>query len=478
MIRSTTHAAAALCIFALAVGQAHAADPFLKNLETTFVELGEKTRQFVVNINVTAHRESPMGANPEMQDELFRFFGITPPPNGGPSSPHSLPSRSQGSGFIFDARGYILTNAHVVAEADVDGIVVELSDGSEYRAKKVGFDEQTDVAVIKIEADGDLPFAKLGDSSTIKPGQFAIAIGSPQGLQGSLSFGHVTGLGRDRLNLPSELRFQRFIQTDAAINLGNSGGPLCNIDGEVIGINTAIAFGANSLGFAIPINTAKGILDDLIEQGQVIRGYLGVEIKDAALFVESDGLPDRLGAYVVNVRENTPAERAGVQRYDVIREINGTTIDSSSHLTWVIAAHDPGETVAVEVLRNGRLVTLDVNLETFDQGVLTVARSPEINPLGIRVDEITDEFSRMYGIKAGAKGVVITTLEMEGAALESGLRQGDVIMEIARQEVGSVRDYNALLKEHAEPGSSFTMLISRRSVGTMVVAIKIPGAKN
>ena len=240
-----------LCVFT--AGSAFALSPVLKEMEDAFVRLHEELRPCVVNID--SKGASKQGdIDPDQLHDLFRFFGM-PSPEQGPNMPRmKMPPRvATGSGFIYDKEGHIVTNNHVVDGADE--ITVKLWNEKEYTAKVIGRDPDTDLAVIKIDPDVDLPVARIGDSDALKVGQFAIAVGSPRGFEGSFSFGHISALGREELSLPG-LRFQNFIQTDAAINLGNSGGPLCNLDGEVIGISIAIVYGANSLGFAIPSNTA------------------------------------------------------------------------------------------------------------------------------------------------------------------------------------------------------------------------------
>ena len=261
-------------VFAVALAPAGARSPILREIEDSFVRLHEEVRPCVVSIQVQgpATAESNEGL-----DELHQFFGLPVPEKG---QPEEAPEAT-GSGFIYDTEGHIVTNNHVIANAT--RIEAILSSGKRYEATVVGTDPDTDLAVIKIETDEILTLARLGDSSLLKVGQFAIAMGSPRGFEGSLSFGHISALGRNNLwGLQAQgIRFQNLIQTDAAINLGNSGGPLCNIDGEVVGINIAIIWGANSIGFAIPVNEVKNIVPDLIADGKVTRGFLGVHIDDA-----------------------------------------------------------------------------------------------------------------------------------------------------------------------------------------------------
>lgn len=450
--------------FLLATAPAFALSPILQELEDTFVRLGEEVRPAVVNIDVTS--TSTRGR--DVPEDLFRFFGITPEEGEGMGSP--IPVPSQGSGFIIDAEGHILTNNHVVRDADPDRIEVTLHNGRIYKAKVIGSDPQTDIAVIKIDADGPLPVAKLGDSDSAKVGQFAIAVGSPQGLQGSFSFGHVTALGRDSLQLP-DIRFQNFIQTDAAINLGNSGGPLCNIDGEVIGINIAIVYGANSLGFAIPINTAKNIKESLIADGKVTRGFLGVNIKDASEFVTSLNLPDANGAFVDRVNPDTPAARGGIEAYDVIRKVDNTDVRSATHLMSMISQYRPGSQVQIEVWRDGNVLRKQVTLDEFKDGVVTAA-APKTNELGVGVREVPAEIRPQVNVEEG--GVIIERIDPAGPAYQAGLRQNDIIVEIARKPVSSVDSFNALIGEHAKPGSSFLVMYVRGDGIPSILPVEMP----
>jgi len=352
----------AFVVILTAASTASAASPMLQEMERAFVKLAEEIRPFVVCIEVTGPEPEDMLRlqSPDVE-EFFKYFNI-PVPEGRRKSPRVRRPNALGSGFIYDKEGHIITNNHVVDKAEE--LLVRMWDGEEYKAEVIGTDPDTDLAIIKIDADRDLPVARLGDSGALKVGQLAIAVGSPHSLDGSFSFGHITALGRKELYLPN-LRFEDFVQTDAAINLGNSGGPLCNIDGEVIGINIAIAAGEN-LGFAIPSNTAREVIPQLISEGKVVRGYLGVEITDVAQaaqqmdlpdasdLVEALGLPDEKGAYVHVVTPGTPAEKAGLQDDDVIRMVNGKSIDGAEGLVRAITNIDPGASVMLEVWRQGK----------------------------------------------------------------------------------------------------------------------------
>lgn len=469
MNRRIMHFTIGIALACLIATPAMALNPILKELEDTFVRLGEQMRPSVVYIEVTGTREARGQSIP---DDLRNFFGIPPQgPGQSPSQPAPpMPTQASGSGFIVDNEGHILTNNHVISDAK--SIEVTMNDGKKFPAQVIGTDEQTDIAVIKIESDDPLPVAPLGDSSIIKPGQFAIAIGSPQGLEGSMSFGHVTALGREGLRLPN-LRFQGFIQTDAAINLGNSGGPLCNIDGEVIGINVAIVYGANSIGFAIPIDTAKGVIEQLITTGRVSRGFLGVQIEDAAEFAEAMNLPDQYGAFIQDVRPNTPAEAAGVRMYDIIRSVDGKRVRTASELMRLIAGYAPGETVTIELWRDGAAIEKRVTLMEFALEA-PVAEVTETNPLGIQVQPIPEELRTNLELDDNDGGVIISQIDPFGPAYAQGLRQGDVILELARENVTSVEQFSELMSEHATPGSKFVVRVLRRGGIASIVAISVP----
>ncbi len=457
-----------LCAFT--AGSAFALSPVLKEMEDGFIRLHEELRPCVVNIDSKGSSKTEE-VDPEQFRDLFRFFGM-PNPEGGPNAPRmKMPPRmATGSGFIYDKEGHIVTNNHVVDGAEE--ITVKLWNGKEYPAKVSGRDPDTDLAVIKIEPDADLPVAKLGDSGSLKVGQFAIAIGSPRGFEGSFSFGHISALGRDELSLPG-LRFQNFVQTDAAINLGNSGGPLCNLDGEVIGINIAIVYGANSLGFAIPINTAKQIVPSLISSGKVTRGYLGVGITNVKPYMEGVGLSDDKGAFVKNVQPGTPADRAGLKPYDVIWKVDGEAIESSQDLVRRISAFAPGQTATLEVWRDKAPIEVKVTLDEYAGDLKTALKGKEV--LGLHVQNLTPEIVDRLKLKADVSGVVVTDVDQGSPAEESGLGQGDVITEVGQKKITSADDFFSAVKEKAVPGKA--LLIGYIRAGTDeadIIVIKVP----
>lgn len=457
-------AGSALC--AIALLPAGARSPILREIEDSFVRLHEEVRPCVVSIEV-------QGAAPESNDglkELHQFFGLPTPEEEGP---RDETPRATGSGFIYDAEGHIVTNNHVIADAEK--IEVLLSSGKRYDATVVGTDPDTDLAVIKIETDEVLTLARLGDSSTLKVGQFAIAMGSPRGFEGSLSFGHISALGRNNLwGLQQQgIRFQNLIQTDAAINLGNSGGPLCNIDGEVIGINMAIIWGANSIGFAIPVNEVKDIVPDLIADGKVTRGFLGVHIDDAkGSLSEVLGLPDELGAVVEEVRPNTPASRDGIQVYDVIRKVNGEVVTDAAALIRMISDIRPGETVTIEIWRKKETIELQTELEEWRSAAESTPQ--ELPILGMRLQEVGPEIRKQLGLPDTEGGLIVTEVESGSPAEEAGILLGDRITEVAQMPVTTVEAFRRLAADRAGSNQSLLVRYVRGPASPDITVIRVP----
>lgn len=410
--------------------------------------------------------------------EFFRrFFG--PGIGMGPMQPGQPNMRprgtSLGTGFIISSDGYILTNHHVIDGAD--SVRVRLADRRELTAKIVGSDPQSDVALLKVEGKG-LPVMRIGDSSTLKPGQWVVAIGSPFGLDHSVTAGIVSALGRS--NGP-EQRYVPFIQTDVAINRGNSGGPLLDTRGQVVGINSQIfsnSGGYQGISFAIPIDVAMSAVQQLKTTGKVTRGQLGVQIqgisRDAA---KALGLAEANGALVASVEPGSAAERAGVQRQDVIRSVNGQKIFESSDLPPVIGALPPGSKVTLDVIRDGKSRTLTATLGALDDAAAVVeggaegrapnAQAQQGNPLGIVGQELTAQQRNQLGLKAD-EGVLIARIEGD-AAQQAGLRRGDVVLAVGRTNVGSVKGLDAQLR--AAGTGKPVMLLVRRGGGTVYVTV-------
>lgn len=465
---------ALLCMAGLSM-QAYAASPLLEQIQDAFIEIGEQLQPSVVNIQVERAVDGVMGEmNMEDLQKLFRFFGDEEQEEK--LQRHMPRPLSEGSGFIYDVEGHIVTNHHVVKDAEK--IQVGLWNGDLYDATVVAADPQTDIAVIKIEPEegSELRPLPLGDSDALRVGQFAIAMGSPQGLVGSLSFGHVTALGRqgDEVLLPQTgIEFYDFIQTDAAINLGNSGGPLCNIDGEAIGINTAIVWRAESLAFAIPINTVKKVVPELITKQKVTRGYLGVGIEDASNFSDVEDLPDKNGAYVTAVVPETPAAEAGLQVYDIVRKVNGETVTTAADLMNKISDYAPGETVVLEVLRDSATLDVDVTLSERPENRRKALLGPDF--LGVRVQPLTAELIEAFGLDSATSGVLVASVEPDSASDRAGIRESDIILEVAKKPVANPEEFRDVMRANTIPGKSILMRVTRaESPIPFLITVKVP----
>lgn len=434
-----------------------------------FTQLVTQVGPAVVNVQAEIGGKPAPGAqndqaeaqdNPEIPEIFRRFFG----PNGMPGMPGNRGMRprgtSLGTGFIISADGYILTNHHVVDGAD--SVRIRLADRREFKAKVVGSDEKSDVALLKIEAS-DLPTLRIGDSKTLKPGQWVVAIGSPFGLDHSVTAGIVSAVGRAN----AEQQYVPFIQTDVAINRGNSGGPLLDTRGQVVGINSQIfsnSGGYQGISFAIPIDVAMNAVKQLKTTGKVQRGQLGVQIqplsRDAA---KALGLNEASGALVAEVEPGSGAERAGILRQDVIRSVNGKAVYDASDLPPIIGGLAPGSKVAIELIRDGKTKTLDATLTALDSAPATV----QGNSLGIIGQELNDQQRERLGLRHG-EGVQIARLSGD-AAREAGLRPGDVILAVGRRDVGSVAELNREL--NAAGKGKPVMLLVRRGAGTSYIAV-------
>lgn len=411
-----------------------------------FAPLVERASPAVVNIS-TKQKHPANGGNRHMPDldelpPIFReFFGDSIPRM--PPGHRQQEAQSLGSGFIISADGYVLTNNHVVADADE--IIVRLPDRSELEATLIGADPRTDVALLKIEGDS-LPAVALGDSSVLKVGEWVLAIGSPFGFDHTVTAGIVSGTGR---NLPSE-SYVPFIQTDVAINPGNSGGPLFNLKGEVVGINSQIftrSGGFMGLSFAIPIDVAMNVANQLRTTGKVARGWLGVAIQDVNRdLAESFGLDRPAGALVAQVIDGGPAAKSGLRVGDIILSVDGKSIDMSADLPHLIGSIKPGTAATLAVARDGERETVTVDIGALpEEGERTVAGSQleESNRLGVKVSELTQEQMRSLDI---SEGVVITEIQ-RGPAAMIGLRPGDVITHLNNQAVDSVKSFARIADE-------------------------------
>ena len=423
-----------------------------------FVSLAEQLKPAVVNIGTakTVKPKAPMYPGPQgpggdMFEEFFeRFF------RNAPQSPHK--QRSLGSGFIISQDGYILTNDHVVDGADE--IKVKLSDGREFTGEIRGLDPKLDLALIKIDAGEDLPVARLGDSEEIKVGEWVMAIGNPFGLEQTVTVGIVSAKGRVIGAGP----YDDFIQTDASINPGNSGGPLFNMQGEVIGINTAIVAQGQGIGFAIPVNMAKQIIPQLRDEGRVTRGWLGVTVQALNKeLAESFDLDTTHGALVNEVIKDSPADKAGLKRGDIIVEYDGKQVDELNDLPRLVAATPVDETVKVKVFRDGKERTIKVKIGRLDDGEVALAADDEETggALGLTVANVTPELVERYSLES-EQGILITKIDPEGPAAEANLRVGDLVVEADGKEVGSVKEFEELVGK-MKSGKVLRLLIQRRA---------------
>jgi serine protease Do len=436
---------------ALAQSSAKAA----KELSSAFSTVAKTAMPAVVSIKIEkAVTVGPMAFGPFgyndpfglFDDELLRkFFGDRLPPQR--EAPRKFYQRGQGTGFIISKDGYILTNNHVVG--DVDKIIVELQDGRKFEnAKLIGTDPDSEVALIKIDGN-DFPILPLGDSDKIEIGDWVVAIGNPFGLDETVTVGVISAVGRSNVHIAA---YEDFIQTDAAINPGNSGGPLINLDGQVIGINTAImseSGGYMGIGFAIPINMVRSIEEQLKTRGKVTRGYLGIYGQDVtADIADLLQLKNGKGVIVAKVEKGSPAEKAGLQSHDVILEMNGKNIESYDAFRNDIAMLEPGSEVRLLVVRDGKTREVVVTLAERPTEVAQAAPAEQKQSqqtLGIEVQNLTKDLAEQFGYPLG-EGVIVTAVTPESPAAEAGVQPGDLIQSVNRQSVNSVDDFEKAVK--------------------------------
>jgi len=430
-------------------------NPSVVNISTTQVSKGQGQRRQMPRMPFP----SPFGERDPFEEFFERFFG-------GENPQREFRRRSLGSGFIINHEGYIVTNNHVVENAS--DIKVSLSDKEEYDAKVVGRDPKTDVALIKIEAKKDLSAVALGDSSKLRVGEWVIAIGNPFGLGHTVTTGIVSAKGR----IIGAGPYDDFIQTDASINPGNSGGPLFNMNGEVVGINTAIIASGQGIGFATPINVAKDLLVQLRDKGRVVRGWLGVQVQRVTPeLAKSFGLDRERGALVADVMGDTPAAKAGIERGDIIVEFNGRKIDEMNDLPRVVANTPPDADVPVKLLRKGQEKIVQVKVaELKEERQASAGGGTLEESLGMTVQELTPEIARSLGLSE-TKGVVLTNVEDGSPAEEAGLRRGDVLVEVNQKKIENLRDYRAAIGRVA--GGDSLLLLVRRGDSVLYVALKM-----
>jgi len=436
------------------------------SLESPFVSVVQKALPAVVFVDV---KKKVSGQMQFPQDELFRrFFG-----EEAPRHPRVAPT--SGSGFLIDPEGHILTNNHVVSNAE--DITVTLNDKRSFKATVVGGDRETDVAVIKISGR-DLPYVPLGDSDKLRVGDWAVAIGNPMGeLRGTVTAGIISAQGRTNLNIfggtPS---YQDFIQTDASINFGNSGGPLCNLRGEAIGINTAINPSGQGIGFAIPINLAKHVAEELIASGKVTRAWMGVTLAELTPeLAEGFGLKGEQGVLIQGVLEGQPADRAGLKRNDVIVEFNGRPVTDTQKFRLEVADMPVGSRVRLVVLRDGTRVPVTMTLGERTDTALAQAQRPGEGGGGavlggLQVRDLTpDERARA----SGQSGVVVTDVQDGSAADNAGLQPGDIIEEVGGKPVGSAAAFARALREIKASRKHAVLLVADSNGNTRYVAMPL-----
>ncbi len=436
------------------------AKDFLNKMSSALAEVGEAAKPSVVNISTTTTVE--MGEQPFgdlFDDPAFKkFFGD----NFDSLPKKKFKSSALGSGVIVSKDGYILTAYHVAQNAEEIKII--LNDKTEFKGRVIGTDPQTDIAVIKIDAR-DLPAIKMGNSAEARAGDVVLAIGNPFGLNQTITMGIVSAVGRANIGISD---YEDFIQTDAAINPGNSGGALVNTNGELIGINTAIfstSGGSMGVGFAIPSNLANTVAQSIIKQGKVIRGWLGITIQDLSPdLAKSFGIKQDKGALVTDVMKNSPAEKAGLKRGDLIVELDGKPVENSVKLRNTVAGKAPGSTVRVKVVREGKPMALPVTIGEFPAA--KPARKGELkksefdNALkGVSVQDITPELREGLSIPDEVKGVIVVNVSDEGPARDT-LTKGDVIQEVNRRAITGLRDYESVVSKIG-PSDSVLLLVYR-----------------
>jgi serine protease Do len=440
-----------------------------------FAQIADKVSPAVVGIKAeTKVAQGPSGLREwpidPFGDDFFDYFFRRQRPRQ--RSPRYRKQVSQGSGFIISPDGYILTNNHLVGKTEE--IMVKLADDKEFEARLIGADPDSDVAVIKIEAEG-LKCLELADSDKLKVGEWVIAIGNPFGFSHTVTAGIVSAKGRSGVGLAA---YEDFIQTDAAINPGNSGGPLLNLDGEVVGINTAIisrSGGNMGIGLAIPVNMAKGIYEQLIESGTVTRGFLGVNIQDlTADLAESLGLErETKGVIIPQVSKDSAAEKAGVEKGDIVVELNGQKVEDKDVFRNQIAMLKPGTKVELVVLRDGKRKSLTVELgqKPQDQQAAAAGGAEAEKTLGIGVTNLSDKLAERLGFE-GLSGVVVESVEPDSLAAEKGIAAGMLIMEVNRKPVKNTKKFDKAVKQAVKGGK--VLLLVNNGTYSQYVLLKLP----
>ena len=426
----------------------------------SFADIADTLNPAVVNIDASSRGVPRTKRRSEFQlPEAPDLFGRSP------ERERDGPRRGAGTGFIIDASGLILTNHHVIE--DTDRIMVRLADGRTFKAQRIGSDPDTDIALIKVNSPRPLPYAVLGNSDSLRVGEWVMAIGNPLAYEHTVTVGVISFIGRKLFNSSLD----RYIQTDAAINFGNSGGPLINTRGEVIGINAAISSRASNIGFAVPINQANAILPQLREKGRVSRGYIGVALRDVdADLQRSLNLSTSNGALVQDVTAGSPGARAGLRPYDLIVAVDGKPVVRNDELIQTIASRAPGTMTALQVLRDGRSINVAVKLSERPPGRQPTTQSDVAVPsnqqgpaLGMSVREIDPEFAQRFNLPKGLEGVIVSRVEPMSPAYDADIERGHILLEINRQPVRSIDDYRRLTAR-ARPGEAMAFYVFKPEI--------------
>jgi serine protease Do len=430
-----------------------------------FTEVARQVTPAVVNITTVMTEKVSDGFSvpDEFRGRMEEFFGKPFGPRGrGPSDPfeHRGPRRAQGSGVIISSDGYILTNNHVIAKTRE--VNVTLPDKREFKGKIVGTDPKTDLAVVKVNAQ-DLPAVPWGDATKLQVGEYVLAVGNPFGLNSTVTLGIVSAVGRGHMGIT---QYEDFIQTDAAINPGNSGGALVNTKGELVGINTAIysqTGGYQGVGFAVSVTMAKPIYEGLVKTGRVVRGYLGIGLQDLNQdLAKSFGIKDSKGALISDVKEDSPADQAGLKQGDVIIEYHGTPVEDGVALQRLVTRSSVGTKVSLKVIRDGheREMTVKVGEQPDETKIAKVERAETGHALsGLVVEDLDRETAMELGLN-GKRGVVVTRVGPDSGAEKAGLLPGDVIREMNRQPITSVKDFEKVSSD-VKKGGHVLILVNR-----------------
>ncbi len=457
----------------------------LQALNEAFHNVGKTVTPSVVYVEVEMNGESESDSQEDPNQFFYKFFG----PNFKFDMPKRGPEKGAGSGIIITSNGYILTNNHVVANAKKNGIKVTLNDTRDFKAKLIGTDKYTDIAVIKIDAD-NLPVAVLGNSDDVEVGHIVFAIGAPLNLRSTMTQGIVSALGRNIGIIGDAYGIENFIQTDAAVNPGNSGGPLVNINGEVVGINTAIATtNARYQGysFAIPLNLAKQVATDLIKYGKFRRGFLGVQIRPVdAVYAKAAGLDKTKGVAVESVTKDAAADKAGVEYGDIILSVDGKDVNSTQELQTLIASKHPGSTVTLKIWRDRNAIEKKATLGSHDEegdladkgnsgkdeteSDVAVEKTVDVKEIGVTVKSIDSKIKKQYEIE---KGVLIFDMDESSPAAERGLKKGDIVTDIGNQKISTPEQFEKTIKK-MKPGDAVMLRVKGEDKKMRFVPIEMP----